>query len=91
MNITRRVAKLELVRSSIPHHCPDCGYPGRARLRIFMTRDDRCQPKCPTCQYPLDYQGFPLHIPFIRVDRGVQPANWDDLIAQRRLRMEGCG
>ena len=70
MSLRNRVVRLERKRGDMPQDCPGCGYPSKAERRIIGMRDQNPLPTCKVCQRFLDYQGCPMHVPFVRVSNG---------------------
>jgi hypothetical protein len=65
--IYSRLAKLELIRASLPNSCRTCGYPQRGAERVVVTSHTNPLPTCESCGQPLDVDGVPLHTPYKRV------------------------
>jgi len=70
VSLRNRIVRLERKRGDMPLDCPGCGYPSKAERRILGLRDQEPQPTCKVCQRYIDYQGRPMHVPFIRVSNG---------------------
>jgi ribosomal protein L37AE/L43A len=70
-----RVTRLESVLHHVPA-CARCGSPGRVPRRIINAPHDGPLPTCDGCGRNVDWTGWPVAIPVVKVMRGQRGTQW---------------